>query len=134
MHLASLGGSYALVARRQRYLVAAFLALFTLWLVTSRAPDARTLRDFVAAHKDDPHLYHHDKWLGNRKQFVRRAAEQGIYPGAHGYDGAAVRQLCAGTRWREGLVVSCEKIAGGIGNLKMRLLGCVRYAIEAGGM
>lgn len=129
MHLPSLSGCYALLARR--YIVAAGLALFTLWLVTSQSPDINSMRDFMNVHKDK-NFYNNDKWLGNRKQFVARAVERGIYTEA--YNGTAVRELCGKAQWREGLVVSCDKIAGGIGNLKMRLLGCARYAIEAGGM
>lgn len=128
MYLPS-GGFYALLTRR--YLVAAGLALFTLWIVTSRTPDINSMRDFMNINKDK-NFYGSDKWLGNREKFVERAVDKGIY--VDEYNGTAVRELCSKAEWREGLVVSCDKIAGGIGNLKMRLLGCARYAIEAGGM
>lgn len=72
-------------------------------------------------------------WASSQKQFVKRVLANDFYPKE--YNGSAVRELCAQrAQWQEGIVISCDEIAGGIGNLKMRLLGCARYAIEAGGM
>lgn len=123
------GGFYALLARR--YIVAACVALFTLWVVTSRTPDISALRGFVHNTNSNKNAFGSDKWLGSQRKFVERAVDQGIY--TEPYNGSAVRALCGRAEWREGLFVSCDKIAGGIGNLKMRLLGCARYTIEAGG-
>lgn len=68
----------------------------------------------------------------SRDGFVQRALEKDIY--VNEYDGTSIRRLCGEAEWRDDRVVSCDKIAGGIGNLKTNLLACVRYAIEAGGM
>lgn len=132
MHLPpAANGLFALFSRR--YIVAAVLTLFTLWVITSRSPDINALRNFVNVNiNNDKSLYSNDKWLGSQKSFVQRAAEKGIYQ--EEYNGTAVRDVCRRAEWRDGLYISCDQIAGGIGNLKMRLLGCARFAIEAGGM
>ncbi|PSR77065.1 hypothetical protein BD289DRAFT_456781 [Coniella lustricola] len=71
--------------------------------------------------------------LSSQKQFVKRMLANDFYP--QEYNGSAVRELCGQkAKWQQGIVISCDEIAGGIGNLKMRLLGCARYAIEAGAM
>lgn len=67
----------------------------------------------------------------SRDEFVERALEKDIY--VNEYDGKSIRRLCSEAKWREDRVVSCDEIAGGIGNLKTTLLACARYAIEAGG-
>lgn len=66
-----------------------------------------------------------------RKQFVNAALANDIYT-TH-YDGAAVRKLCGEAKWRDDRIVECNRLAGGIGNMKINLLGCARFAIEAGG-
>jgi hypothetical protein len=44
-------------------------------------------------------------------------------------------ELCARTKWQEGLVMSCEATrGGGIGNIRNVFVDCVRFVIEAGGM
>lgn len=111
----------------RRYAIAIALTLLTIWLIRDRGPDLETIRDF--AHLDG--AFHKGGWI-SQEQFVKQALKDDIY--IQGYNGTAVRKLCGEAQWREGLVVSCDQIAGGIGNLKMRVLGCVRYAVEAGGM
>lgn len=132
IHLPSGASSlgYALLAKR--YLIAAGLALFTIWIVFARSPDINHVRNFMQIN-NNINFYSSDKWLGSRDKFVERAVDRGIFRDVDAYDGTKIRQLCSRTEWREGVYVSCDKIAGGIGNLKMRLLGCLRYTIEAGG-
>lgn len=110
----------------RRYAIAIALTIFTIWLIREQGPDLETIRDFA-------HLKggFRGGWI-SQSQFVRQALIDDIY--VKGYNGTAVRKVCSEAKWREGLVVSCDEIAGGIGNLKMRVLGCARYAIEAGGM
>lgn len=118
--MASLAGLFS-----RRYAIALALVIVTLYLLRSRGPDLETIRDF--AHLDG-------SLLGggiSQKQFVKQALKDDIYVSP--YNGTAVRKLCSEAKWQEGLVVSCDAIAGGIGNLKIRLLSCTRYAIEAGG-
>lgn len=66
------------------------------------------------------------------EQFVNKALENDIYVSE--YNGTAVRKLCSEAKWRDDVVASCDKLAGGIGNLKVNLLACMRYTIESGGM
>jgi hypothetical protein len=44
-----------------------------------------------------------------------------------------LRDLCNAKQWRKGLVFDCPRPAGGVGNVRNKVLTCVRYAIEAGG-
>lgn len=118
--MSSLAGLFS-----RRYVIAIAVAIVTLYFVRARGPDLETIRDF--AHLDGSFL---GGWV-SQKQFVKQALKDDIY--VTQYNGSAVRKVCSEAKWREGLVVSCDAIAGGIGNLKMRLLGCTRYAIEAGG-
>lgn len=49
------------------------------------------------------------------------------------YDGKGMRDLCATRKWDYSIIVSCERLEGGIGNVKNIVLTCLRYAMEAGG-
>lgn len=71
-----------------------------------------------------------DGWL-SQQEFVDKALENDIY--ATKYDGSGIRDLCAKAKWRDNIVMSCDTMAGGIGNMKTNVLSCVRYAIESGG-
>ncbi|KUI62998.1 hypothetical protein VP1G_10121 [Cytospora mali] len=51
------------------------------------------------------------------------------------FDGRELAKLCAGKRWRpedEGLILSCQPVPGGIGEVKNSHLQCIRFAIEIG--
>lgn len=109
----------------RRYVTALTLAIVVLFVVRSQGPDLETLRDFT--HLDGSLM---GTWP-TQSQFVKQALQDDIY--RREYNGTALRKVCNEARWRDGLIVSCDQIAGGIGNLKARLLGCTRYAIEAGG-
>jgi len=50
------------------------------------------------------------------------------------YDPEPLRKLCETRTWTPGLILSCDGIRGGIGNVMDIALNCIRYAIEAGGM
>ncbi len=44
-----------------------------------------------------------------------------------------IRQVCARTHFRPGLLFSCEGQHGGIGMVRNQILKCIRYAINGGG-
>lgn len=48
------------------------------------------------------------------------------------FDGSAIRKVCDGIAWREGLYFDCSNNSGGLGNERSFILTCIRYAIEAG--
>ncbi|KAH8896789.1 hypothetical protein GQ53DRAFT_778746 [Thozetella sp. PMI_491] len=48
-------------------------------------------------------------------------------------DYAPIREVCARTQFREGLLFTCEEQHGGIGMLRNQILKCIRYAIQGGG-
>lgn len=105
------------IVTSKRYILAAGLSLFSLWFLMTRS-------SYGGGQKS------HDGWM-SRDEFVKRALEKDIY--VNEYDGTSVQKLCSEANWRDDRVVSCDMIAGGIGNLKTNLLACARYAIEAGG-
>jgi hypothetical protein len=43
-------------------------------------------------------------------------------------------ELCRDTQWQAGLIVKCQPVPGGIGNIRNMFLNCIRFAIEAGGL
>ncbi|CAG8957424.1 hypothetical protein HYFRA_00011405 [Hymenoscyphus fraxineus] len=47
-------------------------------------------------------------------------------------DSEAIRKVCQSTEWNEKLIFTCDKSAGGVGNLRNSILNCVRYSIHAG--
>lgn len=112
----------------KRYVAAAVLAIIIFLFITSDSgPDLDTLRSQLT----DLSLPGQKGGWKTRKQFVNRALANDIYT-TH-YDGTAVRKLCGEAKWRDDRIVECNRLAGGIGNMKINLLGCVRFAIEAGG-
>lgn len=112
----------------KRYIGAAVFAVILFLFITSDSgPDLDTLRSQIT---DFALPGQKGSWK-TRKQFVNTALANDIYT-TH-YDGAAVRKLCGEAKWRDDRVVECNRLAGGIGNMKINLLGCVRFAIEAGG-
>lgn len=114
----------------RRHFVAVSLALVTLWYLTFHSAGRNSLGSRIGVFaKGGEHLG--DGWL-SQDQFVDKALENDMY--VHQYNGTAVRKLCSEARWREDIVVSCDKLAGGIGNVKVNLLSCLRYTIESGGM
>lgn len=122
----------------KKYLIAAaVLAILSieLWLYADQTVDIGTIRNYINDHGDKILFGHlsssHDKYLKSSDMFVQKAVDKGIYKDS--YDGKIVRKLCKQANWRDDLIVSCDRIGGGIGNLKTNLLGCARYAIEAGG-
>ncbi|KAH8906466.1 hypothetical protein BR93DRAFT_929088 [Coniochaeta sp. PMI_546] len=44
-----------------------------------------------------------------------------------------IREVCARTQFRPGLLFSCEEQHGGIGMVRNQILKCIRYAIHGGG-
>lgn len=51
-------------------------------------------------------------------------------------DGSALGRLCSSKTWfpeSHGIILSCEPVPGGIGEVKNGQLNCIRFAIEIGG-
>ncbi|KAK7735336.1 inducible alternative oxidase 2 [Cytospora paraplurivora] len=99
----------------KRYIAAVGISIFVLWLLT-RSHGSRESQD---------------GWI-SQDEFVKLSLEKDIY--LKDYDGQGIQKVCREAKWRDGIVMSCDMIAGGIGNLKTNLLACARYAIEAGAM
>lgn len=49
------------------------------------------------------------------------------------FDGRGISELCSSRQWTPGLILSCQPVPGGIGQVKNAHLNCVRLAIEMGG-
>lgn len=49
------------------------------------------------------------------------------------FDGAPIRALCDSKTWRKDLILSCDPVPGGLGQVRNAALNCIRLAIEAGG-
>jgi hypothetical protein len=47
-------------------------------------------------------------------------------------ESGAIKDICVGTTWNDGLVFTCDESVGGIGSVRNSILNCVRYAISAG--
>ncbi|KAH8657938.1 hypothetical protein BX600DRAFT_439118 [Xylariales sp. PMI_506] len=109
--------------------IVTFLGLFVLaaWFidtVTNTRQHLARLQTVLVS--DDPNAYRTSK-----AAFLQTASSKGIYP--EPYDGASIQKLCSSTEWRPGYFISCdESIVGGIGNVKVGIVGCVRFAIAAG--
>lgn len=98
-----------------------------LFITSGSRPDLDTIRSHLS---DLAYPGQKGDWK-TRKQFVNEALANDIY--VDEYDPAPVRKLCGEAKWRDDRIVECNRLAGGIGNLKINLLGCARFAIEAGG-
>lgn len=44
----------------------------------------------------------------------------------------SIKSVCRATQWNESLVFTCNESFGGIGNIRNSVLGCVRFAMQAG--
>lgn len=118
----------------RRHILLAVVSVSTLWYLAFH--DTTTLG--AASNKIGGAVW---QWKGAQgvgneesliQQFVAKALENDIYVSK--YNGTAVRELCSEAKWRDDVVASCDMLAGGIGNLKVNLLACLRYTIESGGM
>jgi hypothetical protein len=49
------------------------------------------------------------------------------------FDPQPIQALCASKEWSDDILITCDHIAGGIGNVRNHILNCIRYAIEFGG-
>ncbi|KAH7319421.1 hypothetical protein BKA65DRAFT_101762 [Rhexocercosporidium sp. MPI-PUGE-AT-0058] len=45
----------------------------------------------------------------------------------------AIKKLCASTQWNTSVVFTCQAPSGGVAEVRNSLLGCVRFAMAAGG-
>lgn len=110
----------------KRYISLAVLIIIVFLFITSDSgPDLDRLRNQLTDFAGQK-----GSWT-TRRQFVDRVLANDFYNTE--YDGAAVRKLCGEAKWRDDRIVECNRLAGGIGNMKINLLGCVRFAIESGG-
>lgn len=114
----------------RRYFVAGAIFLITLWCITFNSGTSLDSLDSRIGGFTKAGQQLNDGWL-SQEQFVTKALENDIY--VQEYNGTAVRKLCSEASWRNDVVASCDKVAGGIGNLKINLLACLRYTIESGG-
>lgn len=64
------------------------------------------------------------------REFVHKAMNV-EFPAPIDYE--PIRDICARTEFRPGLIFSCEGQHGGIGMVRNQILKCVRYAIHGGG-
>jgi len=48
------------------------------------------------------------------------------------FNGTAIANLCASKEWVPGLLMSCDEVAGGVGEVRNAHLHCIRFSIEAG--
>lgn len=116
----------------RRHILIAIVSVTTLWYLTFHdttglgAPSAK----ISGAIWKGAQQAQYEESL--QEQFVTKALDNDIYVSR--YDGKAVRKLCKEAKWRDDLVASCDKLGGGIGNLKVNLLACLRYSIESGGL
>lgn len=105
------------------------LLIFTAWSVNNLTSTPDRIAQLGAIFHDAAD----SEEVKAKADFVEKTLSNGIYKDA--YDGSAIRSLCSETQWREGYFISCDSsIAGGIGNIKIGVIGCVRFAIAAGGM
>lgn len=44
----------------------------------------------------------------------------------------AIKNVCDGTEWNNGLVFTCDESVGGVASVRNSILNCVRYSISAG--
>ena len=72
-----------------------------------------------------------NKGIAGKKAAFIQEAEDWEIDGS--FDQRPLHRICAGTKWRPGLIFECQASYGGIGNVRNTVLTCVRYAIEAGG-
>lgn len=48
------------------------------------------------------------------------------------FNGSAIEALCSNKTWTPGMVLTCEAVPGGLGDVKNGILNCIRTAIEMG--
>jgi hypothetical protein len=65
-----------------------------------------------------------------KENFIREALQSDINGP---FDSEPLTSVCASKTWNEGLIITCDGLQGGVGNLKNMALNCVRLAIELGG-
>ncbi|KAK6218521.1 alternative oxidase protein [Colletotrichum tabaci] len=83
------------------------------------------LSDLVSSFFDEAPSQQHAE-----SAFVRQAMNV-EFPAPIDY--RPIRQVCSRTRFRPGLLFTCEGQHGGIGMVRNQILKCVRYAIHGGG-
>lgn len=85
---------------------------------------------YVLSLYPDSHYYKTIQQLGTKRTYVEIAQATQI---DDPYDLTPIRAVCDSTKWTDGIIISCGKPAGEIGEVRNTVLNCVRYAIESGG-
>jgi hypothetical protein len=67
--------------------------------------------------------------LDQRTKFINVAEKTTL---SEDFNTAAIEEVCASRSWPNDVVFQCDKIIGGIGNVRQEVLTCVRWAIEMG--
>lgn len=68
--------------------------------------------------------------IDEREVFIRTAMN--VEVGGE-FNPEPIQALCASKEWSDDILITCDHIAGGIGNVRNHILNCIRYAIEFGG-
>lgn len=107
-----------------RYLVAGLLLLYFVFpYLRSHSPE------YVRDHYEDILRSFQDE----KKLFVADFLENEV---GGEIDGSALYNLCASKTWipaTQPVILSCEPVPGGMGEVKNGQLNCIRFAIEIGG-
>ncbi|CAN8098002.1 unnamed protein product [Discula destructiva] len=144
----------SLAAKPRRMVsIALVFVLFTIWAVRFLSPSSDSLFAQLGYHHEDGGVQ-----SANETTFVPSEAEptspkisqittyitaqQATDPGTAEVDMSdadapfivwPLKRVCAEqTAWVEGLVFVCDNNFGGIGNMRIFILTCIRYAIDAG--
>lgn len=87
---------------------------------------------FIFGLNDNSHVPNLSLYLGrSRSQWIEQAMSAHVDDPV---DMDALGAKCASMNWNEGLNLKCHNVTGGIGNVRNRVLDCLRFAIEAGGI
>jgi hypothetical protein len=103
------------VARIAKFAVPLFVALWLLWSFVS----VESAYDGVVRTFGD-----------ERQVFLSDVLEHEV---DGDFDGHGIEDLCSKRHWTPELVLSCEPVHGGIGQVKNGILNCIRFAMEMGG-
>jgi hypothetical protein len=64
-----------------------------------------------------------------RENFISSAFETTL---TGDFDASSIQEVCSDHSWTNDVVSQCDKIIGGIGNVRRELLTCMRWAMESG--
>ncbi|KAH8811173.1 hypothetical protein F5884DRAFT_876335 [Xylogone sp. PMI_703] len=73
-------------------------------------------------------VYNRPQYNVSTETFVSEAIQNTI----NSYNADPIRQYCSHKSWNNSMVVNCDRIFGGIGNLRQRIFMCLRHAMHEG--